>query len=262
MKKRKLVILFLLGILLINPIALDVYASIRKTINVFEGVNLTIEGVKFIPQNEAEEPVPVFNYNGTTYLPVRAISNFFGEEINWNADTQTVSIGSPELKPGDEVYLGLGIEMSDHISDNGAFYYYSGLDIENKVDREKELNLNGDIFYSWLSQKVENRGAKKFGLSELVIDTDGKYSRFKGILSTGEDYKSYYSPYNFKGIFKYSVIADDKVVFEKNIDISFLNENIDVDIKGVKKLKLRLETTSEHEDQRSGYFVFNPHFVK
>lgn len=35
-------------------------------------------------------------YNGTTYLPIRAVSNLLGIGVDWDASTQTVLLGDPE----------------------------------------------------------------------------------------------------------------------------------------------------------------------
>ena len=38
------------------------------------------------------KPVEVFIYNGTTYVPIRAVSNTFGADIGYDRNTQTISI--------------------------------------------------------------------------------------------------------------------------------------------------------------------------
>ena len=36
--------------------------------------------------------VEAFIYNGTTYVPIRAVSNAFGADIGYDRNTQTISI--------------------------------------------------------------------------------------------------------------------------------------------------------------------------
>ena len=80
----------LIAILLISTLALA-SPTIRE---VFYGVNVTVNGV---PQEFADDSQP-FISDGRTFLPVRAIAEVLGIDINWNPATQTVYIGEmPEI---------------------------------------------------------------------------------------------------------------------------------------------------------------------
>ena len=58
-------------------------------------------------KNVKDEVVYPISYNGTTYLPVRALSNLLKINIDWDGNTQTVimSTGSQEIANGDNVRL-------------------------------------------------------------------------------------------------------------------------------------------------------------
>ena len=47
---------------------------------------------KEIPTESYVEP---FIYEGTTYVPIRAISQAFGKRVDWNDETKTVEICQP-----------------------------------------------------------------------------------------------------------------------------------------------------------------------
>ena len=51
-------------------------------------------------RNEAGTVIYPINYNGSNYLPLRAVSGLMGEEIVWDGKTKTVYIGS--MKPIEE----------------------------------------------------------------------------------------------------------------------------------------------------------------
>ena len=68
-------------------------ALVGKTIQVYTGVNVYVDDVKIEPQDEHGNPVEVFSYNGTTYLPVRALSKAFGKPIQWEGKTLSVYVG-------------------------------------------------------------------------------------------------------------------------------------------------------------------------
>lgn len=44
-------------------------------------------------------PVYPITYNGTTYLPVRAVSDLVGLPVNWDAATNTVNLGTNDKQP-------------------------------------------------------------------------------------------------------------------------------------------------------------------
>ncbi len=90
-KKVSIVIIAIaLSIAFILPIADDVYAGIFKTIEVVTGITINIDGKDFVPKDVKGNEVEIFGYNGTTYVPIRAISNIYNADINWDSDTNTV----------------------------------------------------------------------------------------------------------------------------------------------------------------------------
>ena len=39
------------------------------------------------------------SYNGTTYVPLRAVSTIFGENVNWDKNTNSITLGKSEREP-------------------------------------------------------------------------------------------------------------------------------------------------------------------
>lgn len=56
--------------------------------------HITYNGIEQDFKDGAEQSVTPIVLEGTTYLPVRAVSNIAGLNVNWNQDTQTVSLTS------------------------------------------------------------------------------------------------------------------------------------------------------------------------
>lgn len=65
-----------------------------KSINIHTGIKISVDGTEFVPVDSEGVPVEVFLYNGTTYLPVRGISNLFGLGIEWDNETKSVYLGT------------------------------------------------------------------------------------------------------------------------------------------------------------------------
>ena len=103
---------FILGFLtaaILLGLALPAIAA-GSTVNwdsVFVGVSIVIDGHKLDPRDVNGNQVDAVIYKGTTYLPVRAVAEALGLDVNWDQDTRTVYLGSgapvkPEPQPEPE----------------------------------------------------------------------------------------------------------------------------------------------------------------
>jgi len=78
---------------------------VEKTITVqYAGIKLVVDGIQVTPKDANGAVVEPFVYNGTTYLPVRAVGSAIGQEVDWDGTTRTVYIGKIPGKAG-ENYL-------------------------------------------------------------------------------------------------------------------------------------------------------------
>ena len=76
-----------------NNLITKVQAEINK------GITVSYNG-QLAPLKDAKgNTVYAMSYNGSTYLPVRAVAGIFGEDVNWDDATQTVILGSVEKQP-------------------------------------------------------------------------------------------------------------------------------------------------------------------
>ena len=98
MKKRIKTILaaFLAAVILCTTVFA---APIATTLEVFyNNIKINIDGEIIIPKNVLGDIVDPFNYEGTIYVPARAVSEALGAEVAWDGDTQTVIITSGESR--------------------------------------------------------------------------------------------------------------------------------------------------------------------
>lgn len=61
---------------------------------VYNNIKLVIDGKPYTPKDASGNVVEPFTYNGTTYVPLRAVATAFGKDVNWDAASATVTIGS------------------------------------------------------------------------------------------------------------------------------------------------------------------------
>lgn len=105
---------------LIVALGVTATATSRRSIQVEDGVGITLNGAKFTPRDADGREVSVFLYNGTTYVPVRAISEAMGMDVSFNSATRTVV-----LTTADRTASQQGTASGDYIS----------------VDRAKQIAL-------------------------------------------------------------------------------------------------------------------------
>lgn len=79
--------------------------NIQQAIDaVYMNIKLVVDGEEITPKDVNGNIVEPFIYNGTTYLPVRAIGAAFNKDVHWDGDTATVYIGEI-VKPAKEIFL-------------------------------------------------------------------------------------------------------------------------------------------------------------
>ena len=92
-------------------------------IQVEDGVGITLNGARFTPRDADGKEVSVFLYNGTTYVPVRAISEAMGMDVSFNSATRTVVLTTADRTASQQ---GSTAASGDYIS----------------ADRAKQIALN------------------------------------------------------------------------------------------------------------------------
>lgn len=66
----------------------------KETIEVdYLDIKLVVNGKEVTPKDASGKVVEPFAYNGTTYLPVRAVGEALGKSVRWEGETQTVHLG-------------------------------------------------------------------------------------------------------------------------------------------------------------------------
>ena len=82
----------LCAVLLLGPLMEPARAADTVTARLRPDYTIIIDGVKRIFYNAQGQQVHPISYNSTTYLPLRAIGELMGRNVDWNADTKTVTL--------------------------------------------------------------------------------------------------------------------------------------------------------------------------
>lgn len=96
MKMRFRIVAEMLTMALLFTMVGTAYAAYQKqaTLN-YQGIKITLNGEEITPKDGAGNIVEPFIIDGTTYLPVRAVSGALGLNVDWDGSTNTVILTSP-----------------------------------------------------------------------------------------------------------------------------------------------------------------------
>lgn len=161
MKKTRTVRTFLAGMLaalLVVAMIPSALAAAGKTITVYPGISIYIDDQKLEPKDANGKPVEVFTYNGTTYLPVRAIAEALGKSVSWDGKTQSVYLGKHGTTQS-TTWLPVG----EYISMDGNWY-------RTETKKDNLGNVHQNCLY------MSSRGGGK-GISYAL---NGQYRRLTG----------------------------------------------------------------------------------
>ena len=141
-------------------------AAVTRNITVsYLGVRLVVNGQEVTPRDAQGNVVEPFIFEGSTFLPVRAVAEALGYSVNWDAATHTAYIGgeAPPPPPPTTITLGVG-------------QYVVGVDIPAGTYNVRAVsgmgNFMGDVAsqpFGMLNAILEAPGAG-LGLMESTLD--------------------------------------------------------------------------------------------
>ena len=173
---------------------------------IVDGVKIVLDGKEFICTDANGAVVHPMIYNGTTYIPVRAVSSAFGKAVYWDGEEQTVYLGNIN---GKLEHPTLRLEDIENIAERNAF-----------LDREKNIFDNyGNFYDSYVC--YENGLGSEFGNVCCETLLNKKYSTFKATLFIPEGS-------TWDGESSIKIIGDGKLILEEVM--SKISKPIDIEV--------------------------------
>lgn len=167
--KKSVLILALLMVALVSFTTGAAASGTLKEIAAYLNYGITIkyDGETQNLTDASGNRVYPITYNGTTYLPVRAVSNMLGVAVDWDGATQTVllgkSAGGTDLIDSFKPYTEYDTTGSTHVSEP---YFVQSSD-------KKTTTIGGETISHWLALRNDyiSRDAK-----ECSFNLGGKYN--------------------------------------------------------------------------------------
>ena len=203
------VVLALTFSLLILPTLADM---VEKQITVSTGISIYMNDIRLKPVDASGKPVEALIYNGTTYLPVRAVADAVGKAVMWNGKTRSVYLGKHDT----DVPTVLLHEL-DYFDKSGSFKSY--IDVKDNLGNIYDNGISGISYSSqWQTYFI-----------------NGKYRKMKGsfILAYGARSTTYEN--------KFKVYGDGKLIFNSPVMTGGVHPaNFEIDLTGVLELKIEI----------------------
>ena len=93
MKKNRLIQTTACAMALSAALTVSAFAATKVTATLRPDVTVRIDGVTCDFYNAQGKEVHPIIYNGTTYIPLRAVGELMGKNVNWDGTTGTASLG-------------------------------------------------------------------------------------------------------------------------------------------------------------------------
>lgn len=149
--------------------------QITETISVmYDNIKIIIDGKEYIATDANGDVVEPFIYNGTTYLPVRAIANAFDKDVEWEPQTSTVVLGSKNYDWLDQ--LGYA-NYETNSQKNSLTAWESG----TRATDEKKYDRGMKILLSHYTEENDDGIYESYQNIEYLLN--GNYNSFKGKLA-------------------------------------------------------------------------------
>lgn len=217
MKKRigTIIIALLIAIVL----CLNAFAVGFQTAQIYyNNIKIIIDGEEIIPKDVRGNVVEPFIMDGTTYLPVRAVSEALGMDVEWDGNTYTVFLTTPVEPPTPKPKTTyLGVDLKAYESQSSDFYKETSFKMLGD-------DYNGCTFYAG--------GYYSDGFGSAFYNLRGEYRSIKGTLGhVGSTDSS-------SGMF--SIYLDGELYKEYPVTGNMSIQEVSIDVRGVQILKITL----------------------
>ncbi|MGG1639135.1 stalk domain-containing protein [Paenibacillus sp. NRS-1760] len=170
-----------------------------------------------------------FIYKGTTYVPIRFVSESLGKKVGYDGKTTSIYVG--KQKEGTVTYLKDAPLLS-------------AVDNNSRADRDTYKTNRDEVFEQfWVAGRINGAGRAELGSYSYQYILDGNYKTLSGLLAPHEIWKGN-APQDNIGSLK--IYADDVIVYDSGAISSTLLDSIKVEADITGALVLRIEMSGQY----------------
>ncbi|MCX7745846.1 MAG: NPCBM/NEW2 domain-containing protein [Clostridia bacterium] len=206
---------FVTGVIVTALVFITVFTTFAEPIQkvvtaVYNNIKIYVDGNLIQPKDANGNKVDPFIYNGTTYLPVRAVSQALGKNIEWDDKTKSIYIGETQQSNN---YMSDSIKPSE-ISESG------------KCEVNSKMQIDGVIY---------NKGYKMYTAKAqdclVKFDLEGKYSDISGVLGLDDQAES--------AFVLVEIYADGKMIETYHFKDGINSAKVNWNVTGIKELAVK-----------------------
>lgn len=198
----------------------------------YTGIRLFVDGGEYIPTDANGKVVEPFIYNGTTYLPVRAVANAFGKDVIWDGANQTVYLGKKDQNQPDNYLDKLQYVGYRESCNRNSFSLVNSI-----TDYNGKEYRGGILFY--VHAHLED-----WRNSEIDYALNSQYSKLCGTIVLPKSYVTSSENNSKPGIAETNVViynADNgEELFRVDGVFESMPYSFDISVKGVNKITIKV----------------------
>lgn len=232
---KKIIAVLLVCAFAITGVAVIATDGLRTLENVkVGGIRIVIDNKEFTCTDASGAVVEPMIYNGTTYIPVRAVSTAFGKAVHWDGEESTVYLGN----------------MNGTLKKPTATFD----DLTNIAGKDYNFTSDKDVFdirNNYYDNAYRTNSYVYEDCCEYLLD--GKFNKFKATIFVEKGSK-------WSGTTNIKIIGDGKVLFDSDkreegaITKTTDAFNIDVDIMGVDNFKILFSDGGKIRIAHEGFY--------
>ncbi len=203
----------------------------------YNNIKIYIDGAEIVSKDANGNLVEPFIMNGTTYLPVRAVSEAFGKDVEWDGVNQSVYIGKKDRTKPDNYLHKMQYNDFKKGTKNASVNIING----SIIDYNGGVYTNGVLLYSYADgYNVENDKDE----ADLIVGypLNSQYTNLKGKIVLPKSIDTSVKKENNCRVASTKVLiyGDGRLLCTvPEVSASFPYA-IDVNVKGVNQLTIKL----------------------
>lgn len=239
-KLKHLIFSFLLGSIFFSGISFAAASSSNIEVY-FQPLKYFFDGI----EKKAPDDQQGFIYNGTTYVPLRFLTESLGKEVSWDGSAYSIFVGK---QPQGQI-----IKFEDMKTHTAKSQYLLSKEKDNTQSLKGNTNDNyANGFYVGFVYGDPATGSEFQGsfINEYLLND--QYKEFDVVLAPSYVWNKRAKKANIGEV---KIYGDDKLLTDQKIDSDITQPiKVNVDLKGV--LKLRIEATG------TSLGFFDPKFIQ
>lgn len=125
--------------------------NVQKNL-LYNNINVSLDGAKLNLKDAQGNAVEPFMFDGTNYLPVRAVAEALGLSVDWVGATNTIVLTSPQPQLAGEVIM----------EQDGLRVTFLGFEVPSGYSTRLKIKL-----------KIENNSTRNYGIQDRDLSVNG-----------------------------------------------------------------------------------------